>query len=203
MRPPARVLPVLVAGALLLACASRGVEIREYVLGSVATPLPGSAAAGDLAIGVGPVVVPRYLRRSGIVTRIGANELRASDTHRWGEDLDRGLARVVAGDLAVLVPGSRVRAFPWREQARLDYRVAIEVESFEPSPDGSVALAARWAVLRGADESRVAGSLTSVREESAGAGHAAVVETMSRAAGRLSREIAAAIQTDAAPVTAE
>ena len=97
----------LLAGLLLLgllACASRGIDVREYVLTSLAAPVSSDPGGHALALAVGPVVVPPYLRRREIVTRIGSNELRASDTHRWGEDLGQGLARVVAANLVALSP---------------------------------------------------------------------------------------------------
>jgi len=77
---------VLLAGLLLpglLACASKGIDVREYVLTSLAAPVSSSPGGRALAVAVGPVVVPPYLRRREIVTRVGDNELRASDTRRW------------------------------------------------------------------------------------------------------------------------
>jgi uncharacterized lipoprotein YmbA len=112
--------------------------------------------------------LPRYLRRNEIVTRVGASELRASDTHRWGEDLDCGLERVVAENLAVLVPAAQVGSFPWRDPAPMDYRVSIEVQRFERTSDGAVTLEARWAVFRGGDAAPTAGARTRLREENAG-----------------------------------
>jgi uncharacterized lipoprotein YmbA len=147
------------------------------------------------------VVVPRYLRRSGIVTRVGPNELRTSDLHRWGEDLDHGLARVVAENLAARVPSSKVRAFPWRSPAAMDYRVAIDVERFERSAEGRVVLEARWSLYRGGESTPFAREHTSLVDEPASAEHAEGVAAMSRAAARLSEQIAAAIRADATPAS--
>jgi uncharacterized lipoprotein YmbA len=188
----------LLVPACLVACASRPIEVYEYVLVAAATAAPSGNATRELAIGVGPVVVPRYLQRSGIVTRVGANALRASDTHRWGEDLDRGLARVVADDLAILVPATQVRTFPWRDSAPMDYRVSIDVQRFEPTADGTVVLEARWAVHREDEATAVIRRSARIVEEVGSSDYAAAVGAMSRAAARLSQEIAAAIRADAA-----
>ena len=178
---------VLVA---IFGCASNGIDVREYVLTSKALADPSPATAGALTLAVGPVVVPPYLRRREIVTRVGDNEVRASDTHRWAEDLGHGLARVVAEDLGTLAPGLRVSAFAWRDMGATDYRVAIEVERFEPMPDGTVALAAHWELLRANEPSPVAARSSTLSEDVSGSGATAAVDAMSRAAARLSQEIA-------------
>jgi uncharacterized lipoprotein YmbA len=176
--------------ASLLACASEGIHVREYVLSSLAAPASNATSGGparDLA--VGPVIVPPYLRRSEIVSRVSDNELRASDVDRWGEDLAQGLARVVAENLAMLAPNLRVSAFPWRAGSD-DYRVSIEVRRFEQMPDGAVALEARWELVQGNGASPLAARTASISEQNTGSDAAALVEAMSRAAARLSAEIA-------------
>jgi uncharacterized protein len=197
--PSAGSLAALLLPIWLAACASRPVEIRQYVLtqsassDSVGT---GSSApsGGAPAIGVGPVRLPPYLRTVQIVTRVGTNELRTADTERWGEDLDRGLARVVAENLSVLVPTTRAVAFPWRDAAPMDYRVSIDVQRFERAPDGAVVLEAHWAVAGGADATPFLRRTSLLREGSEGTDYSAAVSAMSSAAGRLSQEIAAAIR---------
>jgi len=184
----------LFAGLLVgaLACASAGTDVREYVLTSLdkADPRP---ASGARVLAIGPVVLPPYLRRLEIVTRVGANELSASDCDRWGEELGQGLARVIAENLAVLLPALRVSAFAWRDVGSADYRVSIEVDRFERMPDGSIALDARWEVHPRNDAAPIAVRSVSLTEESAGSGPAALVQAMSRAAARLSQEIARTI----------
>jgi uncharacterized lipoprotein YmbA len=184
----------LVAASLLVGCATPGVDVHRYVL--TADAASGTAAPhGAIAIGVGPVAVPPYLDREELVTRIGPNELRATDTHRWGEDLEQGLARVVAANLAVRLPGSQARPFPWPEPLRADYRVAIGVDRFERMPDGSVALDAHWVISRRGETGPEAEGDAAVREPTASAAPTDTVAAMSRAAARLSDQIATAIRS--------
>ena len=183
--------------ASLLACASDGIHVREYVLtppAASASSAPTGARVRELV--VGPVVLPPYLRRSEIVTRVGDNELHASDAHRWGEDLAQGLARVVAENLAMLAPNRRVSAFPSRALGSDDDRVSIEVARFEQMPDGSVALEARWELVQGNDASPLAVRSASFSEQISGSDPAAIVEAMSRAAAQLSHEIARTLPAD-------
>jgi uncharacterized lipoprotein YmbA len=183
--------------ASLLACATDRTPVREYVLTSRATPASSTTAGGRAhELAVGPVVVPPYLRRSEIVSRVGDNELRASDADRWGEDLGQGLARVVAENLALLVPNLRVSAFPSHALSSDHYRVSIEVARFEQMPDGSVALDARWELVRGKDASPLAVRSATFSEQSSGSDPAAIVEAMSRAVARLSHEIALTLPAD-------
>lgn len=197
--------PLALVAALLATwaggCATRGIEIHEYVLTSVASPgLSDSVRPpGELLVSVGPVVLPSYLRRDRIVRRLGANQVHTSETHRWGEDLARGLARIVAENLEAELPAARVHPLPRRDPRSADYRVAIDVERFEAQPDGSVELVARWSLTHGDEallerRTRIA--------ESAGSDYATIVAGMSRAAAQLSRAIADAIRDELEPATA-
>jgi hypothetical protein len=195
-----RTQPIAVAalGLVLFAgCVGRGLVPREYVL----TSLPAGEAAHasgplDVSIGVGPVRLPAYLRRSELVSRTRENELSASDAEVWGEDLESGFARVLAENLGLLVPTDGVATFPWSEPANPDYRVVVWVQRFERDADGVVRLEARWQLSR-RDRPDAAVVRRSTIEEPAGSAQAATVEAMSRALATLSREIADAIRATA------
>ncbi|MDJ0850088.1 MAG: PqiC family protein [Myxococcota bacterium] len=193
--PRGATVAVLLLSLSLLACISRGVQVREYVLTAGAAE-SGATAPRDVSIGVGPVKLPRYLRRVELATRVGPNQLRYEDTHRWGETLDKGLARVIASNLSALVPATRVATFPWRSKEEMDFRVVIEVERFEATPDGSSVLTVRWSVHDNRSD-RVVSERANIAKESGGKDAAARVASMSRAADELSRQIAAAIRSRA------
>ena len=188
----------LVVALALAACASAPIEVHEYVLASLAAEAGSREGGSDPSIGVGPVSLPGYLQRSEIVTRVGPNELRRSDTERWGEDLDRGLARVLAVNLSHQVPSTRVRGYPSQEAGPLDYRVHVAVWRFEGDASGAVSLEARWSVRRNGESVPFATREVSLGEQGASSASADSVDAMSRAALRLSEEIAAVIRSDAA-----
>jgi uncharacterized lipoprotein YmbA len=56
-----------------------------------------------MSIGINPIVVPAYLDRPQIVTRIGANELEMAKFHCWAEPMEDSLGRVLAEDLSNLL----------------------------------------------------------------------------------------------------
>ena len=65
---------------------------------------PGTAAAQGPVIGVGPITVPKYLDRPQIVTRSGRNQLALGEFDRWAEPLQDNVLRVLAENLAFLIP---------------------------------------------------------------------------------------------------
>lgn len=170
-------------------------ETRFYVL----TPLPaaerpGDASAGENpAIGLLPVSLPEQLDRPEIVTRMGENMLQLAEFDRWAAPLQENFTRVLAGNLAVLVPTERLSVFPWGKAGSPDYEVAVEVARFEGSLGGDCSLVARWSVLK-RDGKRVAVTGTSSYREPAGDSYATLVAAHSRLVAALSRDIAMALK---------
>jgi uncharacterized lipoprotein YmbA len=79
-----------------------------------------------------------------------------------------------------------------------DYRITIEVQSFESLPGKDALLDAVWTVLRTKDSVSDTGRST-VRETVQGTGYDALAAAHSRAVDRMSRDIAAAVQKLAHP----
>ena len=75
-----------------------------------------------------------------------------------------------------------------------DYRVAIEVQSFESAPGDAATLNAVWVVRRTKDGKTETGR-TTVREPTAEKGYDALAAAHSRALARMSRDVADAIRT--------
>jgi uncharacterized lipoprotein YmbA len=161
---------------------------RHYVLSPVIeAPTDGTASvAAPLVVGVGPVSVPAYLDRPQIVMRPAPDRIEIQEFEQWGEPLRDGVTRVLAVNLARLLPGSVVFTFPWRTTENVGYRVIVEVVQMDGPAGGTVALDARWRVL---DPSggEVAARVSRLREPP-GAG--TTTAAMSRALGALSRDIA-------------
>lgn len=200
--PIAGIFPVasifLIAG--LTACASRGVLQREYVLAATAVGPVASAdtASPTLALGVGPIELPRYLRRPQIVTREGVR-LSPSDLHVWGGDLQADTGRVLAENLSTLLPTDQVWTFPWSDPRSLDYRVSLQVSRFERDAEGTVELVAHWVLFeKGNQLLRTHRSAIRHRTEARPRDYEATVRAMSEALSALSAEISVAILEHAA-----
>lgn len=136
---------------------------RHYVLGAGVHPAePASPGpAGDvpgIAVGLRQPRLAEYLETPFIVVRLGPNQIRLSEFHRWGETLEQGINRTLAGYLATKEPVGRVEFAPWPRGTGLDYVIQLHVLRFDGlMPDGGAAtegealIQATWEILRGAD----------------------------------------------------
>jgi uncharacterized lipoprotein YmbA len=191
---------VALAGALG-SCVSlkRTPEARFFVLRPLveAPPSPSAPEVSGL-VGVLPVILPEHLDRAQVVTWKAPDELQIHEFTRWGEPLDVGATRVLAEDLATLLPDRAVLRYPWPGRTDLRCRVRLELSLFGAESSGDVRLEGRWALLPGHGERPVVLRPVSLRRGGV-VGHpedsniSATVEAMSDLLADLSRQIAAAI----------
>lgn len=133
----------LVLALALTACGSSP-RNNYYLL----TATPGNSASGQApSLGIGPVEIPEYLNRSGLVySRLG-NQLQISSQERWAEPLEDGITRVIAMNLAGLLDTQNVRYFPWSPQRAPNYGIKINVLSLDAN-DHQATLVAEWLLYR-------------------------------------------------------
>ncbi len=188
-------LRLLLLGAGLVAvcgCASDS-RSRFYTL----SPLPSTAevraenemAGRALAVGVGPVRLPQYLSGREIVTRTDPNEINLAEFDRWGGSLQDDFARNLQENLSLYLANDRISLYSYPAMGAVDYRVGVDVIRFDGSRGGDVILIANWTIRNGQSNKVVRGQNTRIREPSGGQSYQALVGGMSRALGRLSREI--------------
>jgi uncharacterized lipoprotein YmbA len=170
---------------------TRFFTLRSLVEDSAATA-PERARG---ALGVGPVTLPEYLRRTQLVTRIGPSEVRLSHDAVWSEPLGSGVTRTLAMNLATLVEPERVLVYPWDPRFPPEQAVAVDLIRFERQAAPEVELLARWSVRRKATGA-VTLHETRLHEPVASDDPAATVDALGRALGSLSREIARALTRD-------
>jgi uncharacterized lipoprotein YmbA len=163
----------------------------------ILTPVDGGVAHAKVerTLGVGPLELPAYLDRAGVVTRSGAR-LEVAPFDLWGQPLAENATHVLGRNLEHLLPGTSVELFPWKVSAReLDRRVAVRVARFEADGDGAVQLEVSWDLRDGSGTELLSSGRASIREPvGRGGGVEEIVGAMSRALGQLSREIAAQLQ---------
>ena len=95
---------VLALLTILMGCAS-GPQAVTYVLSAPADPVAGvSGEIGRPVVELRNVTLPDYLDTSDIFVRDGRNELKSSQTGRWGERLSVGVTRALIVDLAKRMP---------------------------------------------------------------------------------------------------
>jgi uncharacterized protein len=189
MRPTALLAIVCVSTWLATGCASQP-PFRYYTLRAAVEP---AAVASPLVISLGPVTVPSVVDRPEIVVSTGGNELKLDDFNRWASPLQDNLSSVLAEDLATLLGAPSVIRYPQALAGDPDYRVAVDVRRFESTLGEAASIDAVWTIRRTKDRKTQTGQ-TSVREPIAAPGYEALAAAHSRAAARLSRDIAEAIR---------
>jgi uncharacterized lipoprotein YmbA len=199
------ILAAVVFVPLALAGCGSDKPTRLYVLNATAEQ-PTAMSSQGLAIGVGPITLPKYLDRPQIVTGVSANQLSQANLDQWGGDLNDNMTRVLATNLSDLLGTQRISFYPWSNRAPLDFQVTMDVSKFETEADGATVLSVFWSIVNPADGTVLEMHRSTYRDTGNSAANAttgtaagtgsydAAVAAMSRNLGLLSRDIAAAIQ---------
>lgn len=185
----------IAALALLAGCASSHPS-RFYLLHPLADPETAGQkppAHSSLTLGIGPVLVPKYLDRPQISVRISDNEIYLSEFHRWAEPLENNMTRVIAENLSILLGTDHIEIFPWKSSSPIDYQVRIMIAQFDGNFGAQAVLKARWTVFAKREESPVIDKMTTITEQVESKNYEALVKAQNSALDQLSREIAAAI----------
>jgi uncharacterized lipoprotein YmbA len=125
---------------------------------------------------------------------MGPNQVRLEEFNRWAAPLQNNIARVVADNLALMLGTGRVTLWTQASSADPEYRGVIDVQSFYSAPGEAAVLDALWSVRRMKDGKAATGRTTAhetVQEKS----YEALAAAHSRAAARLSRDIADAVRS--------
>jgi len=177
-------------------CAGRSETASFYILSPVAEPeLQMKNISGDstVSIGISPVSLPKYLKKSQIVTRTGSNELHLAEFDRWAGKIEEDIGRVIAENLANLLVTDRVFSYPLMEAIALDYTIKMDISRFDGELGGEVELIVRWAIFDRQGNIVYGVKSTHLIEPAKGAGYADMVAAQSRTLASLSRQLAEAI----------
>ena len=166
---------------------------RYFVL----TPVPNSpqSSAQHLPVGVGPVKLPDYLFKNSLALRKSTNEVEYLENDVWAEALPNGVQRVLAANLAALLPTDQVRLSAWRPED-VACGVYVTVERFDVDTSGRGELVAWWRVVSPSGGKLLkAGQFRGSRQGAAPqANPPGAAATLSALLADLSRELASAIK---------
>ena len=166
---------------------------RFYVL--TTTVAPSEAAPGPLTIGLGPIVMPGYLQRPSLATRVDSAEIRYAEYDRWAEPLPSLFARALGDDLSALLGTARIVPYPWYPVTPLDLVVRVDVNAFEPDVSGNARLEACWTVKNPRTATATRAQCGSIAEATDGGGPQSHVNVLSRMVGELARRIAVTLRS--------
>ena len=197
-----RTIAVMSCLALLLAngciSGSRSKPSRFYTIDAMSVHEAASHAAAtsstqNLRIGIVPVKIPEYLKKSQIVTRTGSSEISLAEFDRWAGSLDEDIGRVVAENLSLLLKTDKVLNFPWRRNVELDYTIEMQVSRLEGALGGDVDLVVRWAIFDAENNNVVNVTTSRITQAVQGDSYSDLVAAQSQALVVLCQELAAAI----------
>ena len=188
-------IPSIALAAMLAAACGPSANARFYTLTS--TAMADGAPAAGYAVAVGPVTVPGSVDQPQFVVQVAENRVAIQEFERWASPLDEGIARAVAGDLAVLLGTTRVATVPLPPGFAPAYQAAIDVQRFESKPGSGVLVDAVWVVRKSAGGDPRMGR-TVASETAGGEDFDALAAAHSRALAKVSGDIAMAIRAAAA-----
>ncbi len=172
--------------AVLAAGCGTSPPSRFYTLSATAAP---AASTSSLLVAVGPVTVPAVVDRPELVITTGTNSVKLDEFNRWASPLQDNVSRAVAENLVALLGTPRVILFPQPLATNPDYRVAIEIRTFDSAPGTAATIDAVWTIRRAKDGKTYTGR-TSAREPVSDAGYETLAAAHSRAIARMSKDIA-------------
>ncbi|MGV6810177.1 MAG: PqiC family protein [bacterium] len=130
----------------LQACTANSQGTRFYSL--VALNPASSQPKPQLKIGVGPIYLPRALKRPQLVIRKNATELTLAEDHQWVGSLREDVLRVVSENMAKGLGTERIETYPWKQSFRPHYQVRINIERLDGELGKNVTLKARWRLIK-------------------------------------------------------
>ncbi|MBT3257896.1 MAG: membrane integrity-associated transporter subunit PqiC [Deltaproteobacteria bacterium] len=145
-------------------------------------------------IRVDAVVIPGYLDRDEIVTRVSENEIHLADLNQWGEPLRDNLTNILALNLSRLLPAKGFAFFPFKCPSPVDYQVSVEIVRMDGRLNGDVHLTAQWSILQSKEGNIMVTRKSRFKASKAPTGYDELVAAQSRLVQALSREIAKSIQ---------
>lgn len=187
------VLCVLLMLALLAGCGGKSPSVAYYSLAPLAQKnlVDQPKSHDEIALGIGPVMVPEYLKRSQIATRVGdTRRYEFNEFHRWAGIIEKDIAAVVGNNLGLLLGTNKIAYFPWVHLFKPTYRIVVEMIQFDADLNGDAVLSVRWAISDGAGENILASGKSDYRQTLANPGYDALVDAENLLLAELSEELA-------------
>jgi len=187
------ILFIFLAGCAVIAKKSPRFYVLSPMVGTETEKQMESGETSDTSIGIGSISLPKYLRKSQIVTRTGSNEVQMAEFDRWAGKIEEDIGRVIAENLAYVLASDKVLSYPAIASVDTDYRIEIDIIRFDGSLGESAELIARWVIFN--KQGNILKSITSTHiiEPVQDITYTDMVAAQSRALAALSHELAAAI----------
>ncbi len=167
-----------------------------YLLRASDTSIHQDRLATDslpLSVGVGPLVLPKYLDRPQIVTQASMHELSLAEYHKWAEPLKGRMLHVLGENLSDSLLTDEVIVFPWKRSQTPDYQVTFDVLQFDGMEDRDVVFKVRWKIFGEEGTKLIQKKVSVITEPWDGQDYGMLVQAMSRMLSTFSQEVAASL----------
>lgn len=176
----------VVAISLLMGC-QHSPKKNYYLLTAAESESAPSTEPVTRLIGIGPIEIADYLHRLHIVYHTNDNRLFMTDNDYWGESLPKGIARVMALNLAQYDRSRGFVEFPWRNDSRPSHSVRININQFSRAND-KVSINATWELMDNTTRERLE-HRHFIQSTSVSSGSAALTEGYSKLLAELAQQI--------------
>jgi uncharacterized lipoprotein YmbA len=168
---------------------------RYFVLKPMPATAPVPVASNSMAVGLGQVKLPAHLLNTSLAVSKGTNEIEYLPSAFWAERLDTGFQRVLAVDLAAVLPAEQVRLSSWQSED-VAAEVQLTVEQFDVDAKGQGVLIAQWRILSPGGEKLLKAGATRLSRQgpSPGTNPSGAVTTLSELVTDLSRQLAQSLR---------
>lgn len=177
---------LILLSALLSSCSIGSSSSRFYSIAPLA--VQSSNPRPTLSLGIGPIQIPRLLRRPQLIVRKSPTEIQLAETHQWGGSLREDLSHAFTDNLAILLGTENIETYPWKHNFKPNYQVRINIEQLDGDLGKSVTLKARWRLLQ--NNRVIKSNSPTIQVTIKGTDYNAYVKAQSEAVYRLSQEIA-------------
>jgi len=186
-------LVILIATAIAVT-SCKSASSKFYILNSTVKVEQKSSA--NYSISIDQVLIPMEVNRPQFTVKVGTNRVEIDEFNRWAEPLSSNIASVIAHNLSILSGTQKVIAVPMAG-FNPDYRVTVDIQNFESDPGQSSQITAIWIIRTPKGDSPIIGKTVAI-ESVADDSFNELAAAHSRALAKVSRDVAKAIQIEAA-----
>jgi len=141
------------------------------------------------------VVVAEYLNRSEIVVNLDNTVYQLAEFNQWAEPLSDNLTRVLAENLANLLPSNAIDVFLSSDSSiPFDYQLEVDVLRLDGNLGDRATLVAQWALLAAEEDDLILMRRSEYQEPAVDNTYKGLVIAKSRTIESLSRDMAAAVK---------
>jgi uncharacterized protein len=177
--------------AISLGCFKTSPPVIFHTLRPMAIP---SSSPCAIALEVMPVQLPEMLQRPQLVSVQGPERYGLSDTHHWGNPLDKEIQRVLVEDLSRLLGTQTIVAYPKGDHIKATHRLLLDIQQLEGQPGGQLKLQATWILMERRGGQALLLRKIALQEPVENNGLDALVVAHSRLLAALDRQIAEELQ---------